>query len=114
MNKKNIGIWGESLAKQYLKNKGYQILETNWRYRHKELDMIAYKNGTIGIEVKTRKNRDTPSFSILKAKQVNNLRLAIKAYCHLRHLDYEQSRLDLLIIEKKDQNTIFLRHYRGL
>ena len=49
------GKRGEALAVQYLKSKGYEILETNWRSVHKEIDVIAVDNGELVIvEVKTR------------------------------------------------------------
>lgn len=48
------GQKGEELARQYFENKEYEILHTNWRYGHLELDIIAKKNGMIHfIEVKT-------------------------------------------------------------
>jgi putative endonuclease len=50
-----IGKKGEAFAVQYLKKEGYEILETNWRYHHKEIDIISSKdNKIIFIEVKTR------------------------------------------------------------
>ena len=36
-----LGSKGEELAVKYLKKKGYVILNTNWRYKHKEIDIIA-------------------------------------------------------------------------
>ncbi|RLD91483.1 MAG: hypothetical protein DRJ09_01045 [Bacteroidetes bacterium] len=50
-----MGKKGEALAVQHLKSKGYEILETNWRSIHKEIDVIAIDNGELVIvEVKTR------------------------------------------------------------
>ena len=52
-----LGKQGESIAVEYLKSRGYKILEMNWRTRHKEIDIIALdKNEIVFIEVKTRKN----------------------------------------------------------
>ncbi len=49
------GKKGENIAAQYLKSKGYSILETNGRSRHKEIDIIAMDNEELVIiEVKTR------------------------------------------------------------
>lgn len=49
------GIKGENLAADYLINKGYTILFRNWKYMHRELDIIAKcKNELVIIEVKTR------------------------------------------------------------
>lgn len=41
----DTGNFGEQLAKKYLENKGYKILETNYRYRKAEIDIIAIKIG---------------------------------------------------------------------
>jgi putative endonuclease len=52
-----LGKRGELIAVDYLKSRGYKILETNWRTKHKEIDIIALdKNEIVFIEVKTRKN----------------------------------------------------------
>ncbi len=47
------GNIGESLAADYLQDKGYVILHRNWRRGHWELDLIAEKEGLLHfIEVK--------------------------------------------------------------
>lgn len=51
----NLGRKGEELAKQYLENAGYEILDENWRFGKAEVDLIAYHHKTIiFVEVKTR------------------------------------------------------------
>lgn len=51
----DTGTRGESIAKKHLEDKGYKILETNWRFRRAEVDLIASKDSTlIFAEVKTR------------------------------------------------------------
>ena len=51
-----IGIEGEETAARYLEEKKYTILERNWRYRHREIDIIAsLDNMIIIVEVKVRK-----------------------------------------------------------
>ncbi len=50
-----LGIEGESQAENYLKTKGYTILERNWHSGHNELDLIAtFQGWLIIVEVKTR------------------------------------------------------------
>jgi len=52
-----LGKRGELIAVDYLKSRGYKILEMNWRTKHKEIDIIALdKKEIVFIEVKTRKN----------------------------------------------------------
>ncbi|SRR5260221_2627195 len=50
-----VGKKGEDLAVQYLIEKGYKILERNFRKRNGEIDIVALQNGVlVFIEVKTR------------------------------------------------------------
>ena len=59
MNTKSIGVLGEQLAENFLKNKGYKILDRNYSFRifgpqKGEVDIIAKKDGLISfVEVKT-------------------------------------------------------------
>ena len=50
-----IGQLGEELAVKFLKAKGYEIKELNWRHRKAEIDIICKFDDTlIFVEVKTR------------------------------------------------------------
>lgn len=73
MSKHNdLGKQGEQAAVDYLKTKGYKILETNWRYEKSEIDIIAkYKEEIIFVEVKTRssKNFGYPEEAVDNKKQ---------------------------------------------
>ena len=52
-----IGKWGEALACEYLRNKGYTILAVNFHSRFGELDIVAKKRQILAfVEVKLRKN----------------------------------------------------------
>ena len=57
MDKKKIGQIGEDLVTKYLINKGFSILNKNYRYKKNEIDIIAQKDDRICfIEVKKRKD----------------------------------------------------------
>jgi len=50
-----LGKWGEELAAEYLQEKGYEIIERDWKSGHHDLDIIAKEGGTLVIvEVKIR------------------------------------------------------------
>ncbi|MBS2098189.1 YraN family protein [Carboxylicivirga linearis] len=50
-----LGKEGEEVASNYLAKHGFQIIDRNWRYNKKELDIIAFDNDNlVVIEVKTR------------------------------------------------------------
>lgn len=52
----DLGKYGELLARAYLEQQGYRILEANWVYGRAEIDLIAWKEGRlIFVEVKTRR-----------------------------------------------------------
>ena len=52
-----IGRHGEIAAADYLVKNGYKILKMNFRYAHRELDIIASKGNFIHfVEVKSRTN----------------------------------------------------------
>ena len=54
-NNQGKGVLGETLAKEYLLGRGYDILESRYRTRQGEVDLIAEKDKTlVFIEVKAR------------------------------------------------------------
>ena len=86
-----IGKNSEDLAVAYLENKGYQILERNWRSGHKEIDIIALDGDMLVIvEVKSRKSLDfgDPDVAVGVMKQ-RMLIYAAEAYINYHNLDLE-------------------------
>jgi len=54
-----IGGRGEGLAARFLMEKGYEIVEHNYRYGQAEIDLIVrQKQLLVFVEVKTRRNAD--------------------------------------------------------
>jgi putative endonuclease len=72
-NKSKIfGDSGEKLAKDLLMSKGYEILETNWRFKKYEVDLISKIEQTIVfVEVNARKNAifGEPELFVTRQKQ---------------------------------------------
>ena len=96
-NKK--GKEGEDRAAKYLSESGYKIIRRNWRYKHKEIDILAYHdNKLIVVEVKTRSTADfgDPSEAVTIRKQ-RYLIEAAEAY--LNTIDEEpEVRFDIVSI----------------
>ncbi len=68
----SIGSFGEHAAKAYLIKEGYLIVETNFRCRQGEIDIVAKDDGCLVFaEVKTRKNcrHGTPGEAVGALKQ---------------------------------------------
>lgn len=94
-----LGKLGEELAANWLGNKGYSILERNWRSSYQEIDLVVLKGETIHfVEVKLRTSRKwgSPEGSVGKAK-FQNLRLAADEYLR-RHVGYRFVQFDILSI----------------
>ncbi|MBO4353481.1 MAG: YraN family protein [Clostridia bacterium] len=55
MKKSELGLRGETLAAEYLKEKGYDIIERNYRSGHLETDIVCENDERlVFVEVKTR------------------------------------------------------------
>lgn len=95
----DTGNFGEQLAKKYLENKGYKILETNYRYRKAEIDIIAIKDQTLAVvEVKTRSSSayGLPQ-SFINQKKIRLIMEASNHYITTHQLDVNVS-LDIISI----------------
>jgi len=58
-NNKKTGQRGEDLAVEFLHNKGFLIVERNFRTRYGELDIVCYYNNIlVFVEVKTKIGHD--------------------------------------------------------
>ena len=58
------GAWGEALAAEYLRSKGYSILAANYHSRFGEIDLIACDSRfLVFVEVKLRKSDSFASAS---------------------------------------------------
>lgn len=85
------GTVGEAVAAKYLKNKGYKILEKNFRKVYGEIDIIAQKGENIAfVEVKTRKSDafGTPAEFVTVKKQKRIIKAAY-TYIQKKDLDAE-------------------------
>ena len=103
-----LGKKGEDLAKKFLTNLNYSIIETNWRYGHLEIDIIAENATTIVFcEVKTRSSdkMGNPEDFVTIQKQRN----MIKAANHyvLKKCLNKEVRFDIIsIIENRKGDTV--------
>ena len=72
-----LGIWGEQCAEEYLRRKGYVILERDWKSGHRDLDIIALDGAVlVFVEVKTRRNRMfTDPEAAVDYRKIRNIKL---------------------------------------
>ncbi len=101
-----LGLEGETLAVEYLEQRGFQILERNWRSGHKEIDIIAAKGDCVHfVEVKTRSTAlwGTPEASVTASKR-KLIILAANHYIQKNNIAKE-ARFDVISILKKQESS---------
>lgn len=79
MYNKRLGNQGEEIARGFLEREGFDVIATNWRHGHLELDIIAQKRSVLHIvEVKTLQagSAGHPEESVTRKKFVNLQRAA--------------------------------------
>ena len=107
-----LGKKGEQLAVNYLINKGYKIVERNWRFQKAEIDIIATKDKTlISVEVKTRSTNDFGSpQDFVNKKKIKLMVSAMNEYILNKDLDIEL-RFDIVAITK-DKSSFDIQHFK--
>ena len=100
-----LGKKGEQLAIDYLVEKGYTILDKNWRFQKAEIDIIAQKENTLAVvEVKTRSSDyfGNPQ-DFVNPKKIQLSVSAINEYVISKDLDVDV-RFDIIAIHYTKAN----------
>lgn len=95
----DFGVRGEELAREYLQEKGYVILETNYRISNAEVDIVAkYNKLIVFVEVKTRRQSKygNPEIAVNREKRGNMKRVA-RGYINIHRIKGEV-RFDIISI----------------
>lgn len=76
------GREAELAAAEYLKSRGYKIVDKNWRTRFCEIDIIAEKNQTINfVEVKYRQsNAQGSGLEYITAQKLKQMQFAAEMW----------------------------------
>ncbi len=113
MSKLNdLGTKGEDIACEFLINKGYFIIERNFRAEKKEIDIIAYNgNSLVFVEVKTRYGRRSgfPEEAVTPRKQAH-IKIAAERYL-MCHPEYTRYRIDVISIITEAGSPIEITHF---
>lgn len=98
--KQIVGKYGEVLAANYLIDRGYQIIETNWRCALGEIDLVAVHHGRyIFVEVKTRNGTGFGHpFEAITANKVSRMRKLVAQWCIAHHKEGVNVRLDAIAV----------------
>jgi len=106
--KRKLGDLGEKIAVDYLKSRGYKILERNFKKPWGEIDIIAQKNkDLIFIEVKTRAfpqgDSPYPEASVYSLKQQKLIRAAQSYLLEKKYPPEISWQIDVIAIELNQQ-----------
>ncbi len=95
----DIGKKGEDLAFNFLKKKGYNILNRNWTFYRGELDIVAIHDcHLVIVEVKTRSvYYHTETDDMVGKKKLKLLYETADKYVELKNIELEV-RYDLVIV----------------
>lgn len=99
--RKATGQQGEVLAAVYLSQKGYRVLERNWRCTTGELDIVAEDKATlVFVEVRTRRGQrfGRAEESITPTKQIRLIELA-QAYLQEKSPAHTSWRIDVIAVQ---------------
>ena len=110
--KKTVGDFGEDLVEEYLRNKGYDILDRNFRKAFGEIDTIARIDEiVVFVEVKTRKNKDfaNPSEAVTISKQQKIIK-ASQAYLMENDLTDSIIRFDVAEVIRVDGEINYIEN----
>ncbi len=115
MDRKELGERGEQAAAAYLERIGFEILDTNWRTKAGEVDIVATDGDVLVlVEVKTRRSlkAGTPEEAVSATKQRRLGKLA-GAYVQRLEREPETVRFDVVTIYVLGEDRALLRHHRA-
>ena len=105
MKRGETGALGEKLACALLKKRGYRIVETNFRCREGEIDIVArQRKCLVFVEVRTKTSLEfgPPEESITAAKR-RKMRVTARRYLQSLERPPALWRIDFVAIELNDQ-----------
>lgn len=106
MTTKELGDIGEAFALQFLRKKGLDVLETNYRFGRNEVDIICKDgNEIVFVEVKTRQTAEIgpPWKAVTRSKQ-NQIIKCANHYLISNDINLE-SRFDIVSIVHNSYGT---------
>jgi len=122
VKKKNYkkGKIGEEIAGEFLRKKGYIVLDQNWKNRYGEIDLVC-TNGDclVFVEVKLKMGEDfgTPEEMISSRKIIQVMRTA-ESYClanrRIASKHSKQMVEAVCIVLDQENEVVRLDHYENL
>ncbi|MGH3165010.1 MAG: YraN family protein [Trebonia sp.] len=111
-----LGRDGEQAAVDYLTERGFRILDRNWRCADGEIDIVAVERHSLVVcEVKTRSGTryGTPLEAVGRAKLSRLRRLAVQ-WLNAHGVRFEQIRIDVVGLLYEGTGGFTIEHIRGV
>jgi putative endonuclease len=111
-----LGLRGEQAAVEYLEERGFRILDRNWRCADGEIDIVAVERHSLVVcEVKTRSGTryGTPLEAVGKTKRKRLRRLAIQ-WLNAHGVRFDQIRIDVVGLLYEGSGGFTVEHVRGV
>jgi putative endonuclease len=109
------GRKGEERAERFLTQKGFRIIERNFRSQQGEVDLIAQdKDCLVFVEVKSYSFRcyGSPAGAVRKAKK-QGLIHAAETYLYKNRIKNVSCRFDVITLYKKLDGSQAIEHYKN-
>ncbi|PIS05241.1 MAG: YraN family protein [Candidatus Buchananbacteria bacterium CG10_big_fil_rev_8_21_14_0_10_42_9] len=117
LSKKELGFWGEKIARKYLRKIGYREEQSNFNTRRGEIDLIMYDGPTlVFIEVKTRtsQNFGLPEEAVTSDK-LSALVQAAYRYINFHPEVIDDFRIDVIAVDIRSRwLPPTIRHYQNI
>lgn len=113
---RSVGDYGEQVARRHLEERGYVIVDRNWRCDQGELDIVAVDRDTLVFcEVKTRRSSryGSPVEAVVPAKAARLRRLALR-WLREHDLHRPDIRIDVLGVRVRRSGAAEIEHLRGV
>ncbi|MBU1612879.1 YraN family protein [Patescibacteria group bacterium] len=106
--RKEVGIWGEKMACEFLLRKGFVVLEKNYFATLGEIDIVAKHGGDYYfIEVKTRRAGDMANDLAITLNKKMKLEKTIRHYCYHRNIgDVGKILAGLMVVYNEQSKTV--------
>lgn len=107
----DLGKWGEEMAARYLLDNGYAIIERDWHYQRRDLDIIASKDGIlIIVEVKTRHNTEyTLPEEAVGYDKAKSIAISSNAYVKTHRINMPL-RFDIIAVTGSPDSDYTIKH----
>ena len=115
-SRRDLGDFGERVARVHLEAKGYRILETNARTPEGQVDIVAARDGAVAfVEVKTRRGDAFGSaLEALDDTQAARLLAAADAYAQEHDNLPPDRRVDLIAVDLDASGRVLgVEHIEG-